>query len=219
MVRRSNEDWLWALQEPATEAHAEALQDLRDFLLRAVLVYLSQRRSDLAGWSRQDVRDLAEDLAQESLIEIDAKVGTFRGDSQFTTWAFRFVINRAATELRRKRYRNLSLDDLREDELVAFQNLLYDREKSVQDEPARLAERRQFVALLQDIIRKRLTERQRFAIVGVYWQERSMDQVAEALGLDRNALYKLLHDARKRIKDELLARHLSQGDILAIFEN
>lgn len=165
------------------------------------------------------MRDLAEDLAQESLIEINAKVGTFRGDSRFTTWAFRFVINRAATELRRKRYRNLSLDDLREDELVAFQNLLYDRDKSTEGEPERLAERRQFIAMLREIVQKRLTDRQRVAIVGVYWQERSMDEVAEALGLDRNGLYKLLHDARKRIKDELLARHLSQGDILAIFEN
>lgn len=218
MVRRTNEDWQWALGEQATEAHAEALQDLRDFLIRAALVYLSQHRSDLAEWTRQDIRDLAQDLAQDSLLEIRAKLKTFRGESQFTTWAFRFVINRAASELRRKRYRNLSLDDLREDELVAFQTLVYDQDAAAGSEPERLAERRMLADILREIITRNLTERQRAAIVGVYWRGHSMDEVALALGLDRNALYKLLHDARKKIKEQLLARRLSQGDVLGPFE-
>ncbi len=216
MATRSNEDWLRALSEKPGEAQADALQDLRDFLLRAVLVYLSLHRGDLAGWGRQAVRDLAEDLAQETLIEIRASLGSFRGESRFTTWAYRFVINRAASELRRQRYQNLSLDQIREEEPAAvFQAIINDRDKV---EPEQLAEQHYYLGLLRDIIDTELSERQRAAIIGVHLQGRSMDEVALSLGLTRNALYKLLHDARKRLKALLLARHLSEGDILAAFQ-
>jgi RNA polymerase sigma-70 factor (ECF subfamily) len=82
-----------------------------------------------------------------------------------------------------------------------------------------MAERRQYLTLLRDIIERGLNERQRAAIVGVHIQGLSMDEVAAALGLNRNALYKLLHDARKRIKARLQAQHLTEGDILAAFQD
>ena len=216
MNSRSNQDWVWALTEQPGEAQSEALQDLQGFLLRAVLVYLSQHRSELAGWSREDVRSLAEDLAQEALLEIRENLSSFKGEAKFTTWAYRFVINRAASELRRRHYHNLSLDQLREEEPVLFQALLLEQGTI---EPERLAERRNYLILLRDIIEHELNERQRAAIVGVHVQGRSMDEVAAALGLNRNALYKLLHDARKRIKARLQAQHLTEGDILAAFED
>ena len=216
MVHRSNEDWLQALSEQPGEAQAEALQDLRDFLLRAVLVYISLHRSDLAGWSRRAVRDLAEDLTQDALMEIRASLGSFRSESKFTTWAYRFVINRAASELRRQRYQNTSLDRIREEEPAVFEAVLSDKEKV---DPEQLAERRYYLGLLRDIIQTELSERQRTALIAVHWQGRSMDEVAAGLGLTRNALYKLLHDARKRLKTCLLERHLSEGDILAAFQD
>ena len=216
MANRSNEDWLRTLSEQPGEAHAEALQDLRDFLLRAVLVYLSLHRSDLAGWSRQAVRDLAEDLAQDALMDIRASLASFRGESKFTTWAYRFVINRAASELRQQHYQNLSLDRLREEEPALFQDVLTDREARRID-PEQLAEQRDYLDLLREIIETELSARQRTALVAIHWQGRSMDEVAASLDLTRNALYKLLHDARKRLQARLLARHLSEGDILAAF--
>ncbi len=215
MVNRSNEDWLRALSEKPGEAQAEALQDLRDFLVRAVLVYLSLHRTELAGWSREDVRGLAEDLAQEALLDIRANLESFRGDSKFTTWAYRFVINRAASELRRRRYQNQSLDRLREQEPALFQAILSDQDRV---EPEQLADQRYYLDLLREIIETELSERQRTALIAVHWHGRSMDEVAEMMGLTRNALYKLLHDARKRIKASLQARHLSEGDILAPFQ-
>ncbi len=216
MADRSNDEWIWALSEQSIEARAEALQDLRDFLLRAVLVYLSLHRSELIDWSRQAIYDLAEDLTQDALVEIREHVSGFRGESKFTTWAYRFVINRAASELRRQRYHDVSLDRLQDEEpLGLFQAINEEREKL---DPDRMAERRQYLALLQEIITTELTERQRAALIGVYGQGLAMDEVAEALGVNRNALYKLLHDARQRLKAALLARHLSEGDILAAFE-
>ncbi|HET7089403.1 MAG TPA: RNA polymerase sigma factor [Anaerolineae bacterium] len=215
MVNRSNEDWLRALSEQPGEAQAEALQDLRDFLVRAVLVYLSLHRTELVNWSREDVRGLAEDLAQDALIEIRASLDSFRGDSKFTTWAYRFVINRAASELRRRRYQNQSLDGLREQEPALFQAILSDQDRV---EPEQLADQRYYLDLLREIIETELSERQRTALIAIHWHGRSMDEVAEMMDLTRNALYKLLHDARKRIKASLQARHLSGGDILAPFQ-
>jgi RNA polymerase sigma-70 factor (ECF subfamily) len=216
MADRSNDEWVWALSEQSIEARAEALQDLRDFLLRAVLVYLSLHRSELAGWSRQAVHDLAEDFTQDALLEIRERLDSFRGESKFTTWAYRFVINRAASELRRQRYHDVSLDRLHDEEPAGlFHAISEEREKL---DPERLAERRHYLNLLYEVISTELSERQRTALVAVYGQGQSMDEVAAALGISRNALYKLLHDARRRLKASLLARHLSEGDILAAFE-
>ncbi len=216
MSPRSNEEWMWALTEQPGEVQSDALRDLHDFLLRAVLVYLSQHRSELASWSRDDVHRMAEDLAQEALLEVRDSLSSFKGESKFTTWAYRFVINRAASELRRRHYQNVSLDQLLEDEPALFQALLPEQGAV---EPERMAERRHYLRLLREIIERDLNERQRAAIVGVHVRGLPMDEVAEALGVNRNALYKLLHDARKRLKARLHAQHLTEGDILAAFQD
>ncbi len=216
MNTRTNAEWAHALSDPPGEANREALQDLHNFLVRAGLVYLSQNRVEVKTLGRDAVRALAEDMAQEALLEIQADLNNFRGEAKFTTWACRFVINRAASELRRRRYRDVSLDGLREDDPAIFQSLLADRTTG---EPEHLAEQRDYLALLQQIVLHDLSDRQREAVVGVHWQGRPMGEVAEQLGLDRNALYKLLHDARKRIKARLLIEHLTAGDILAAFED
>jgi len=217
MANRSNEEWQQALAEPSGEARAEALTDLHDFLLRAALTYLSLQRGELAGWNQADVRSLAEDLAQDALLEIDRNLASFRGESKFTTWAYRFVINRAASELRRQHYRDLSLDQLRDEDAAAFFHTIASNRDKV--EPEQLVNQRYYLNLLREIITTELTERQRLALIAVHWQGRSMDEVAGALGLTRNALYKLLHDTRQRIKARLAAHHLSEGDILAAFED
>jgi RNA polymerase sigma-70 factor (ECF subfamily) len=217
MAERSNEQWIWALSERSSEAQGEALHDLHDFLLRAVLTYLAAQRSELNGWSQSDVRGLAEDLAQDALLEITRSLKSFRGEAKFTTWAYRFVINRAVSELRRQRYRNVSLDQLRDEQGSSlFQAVITDRDKL---EPEQLADQRYYLNLIRDIIESELNERQRIAFLAVYWQGRSMDEVAATLGLTRNALYKLLYDARQRLKARLLARHLSENDILSAFED
>ncbi|MFQ5408325.1 MAG: RNA polymerase sigma factor [Anaerolineales bacterium] len=214
MTSRSTDEWLATLRSENPADREAALLDLREFLLRAAIVYLDTRRGDLRDWSPADVRSLAEELTQQSVVDVEAQLDSFRGEARFTTWAYRFVVNRAATELRRRRYRDISLDWLREEGSHAVRRAL------AQDEavdPARAAEQQNYVELLYDIIAHRLTERQRLAIVSVYLMEVPMDSVAETLGLSRNSLYKLLHDGRKAIKRELLARHLTQGDLLTAF--
>jgi RNA polymerase sigma-70 factor, ECF subfamily len=215
MNTRSNEEWLEALAGPPGERQNAALVELRDYLLRAVLVYFSSYRNELAGWDRQAVYDLAEDLTQEALVRILDSLDGFQGKSRFTTWAYRFVINQAASELRRQRYRDVSLDRLQEAESVTFQELLAGQ---AEVDPEQQVEQRDYLHLLYEIIRQELNERQRLAIVGVYLLGYPMDQVARVLGLNRNALYKLLYDARRRLKSCLLEHHLTRSDILAAFD-
>jgi len=218
MAARSNADWVEALSEAEGETLSQALQDLRGFLVRATLVYLTQHRSELALWSQADILQLAEDCAQDALLEIRAQISTFRGEAKFTTWAYRFVINRAASELRRQRYRNVSLDWLNDDVPSLLQKMVTLGTRAEPVEPEHLVEQQAYLQLLANIISAELSDRQRLAVIGVLWEGRSMEEVAAVLGLTRNALYKLLHDARKRIKAKLAEHYLTEGDILAAFE-
>ena len=215
MISRTNEQWLQALKEPG-EQQIEALEALRDYLMRAILVYLHKHRGDLTYWSSSDIHQFAEDMSQDALLAIRQKLDTFRGDSKFTTWAYRFAINITAGELRRSRYRDLSLEGVQEQEALILADIFRDTQNVG---PGVATERQAFIDLLGRIIREELTERQRLAILAVHFQERSMQEVAEKMGINRNALYKLLHDARKRIKSQLQARSISSGEVMALFES
>src|SRR5262245_41321289 len=119
----SNEEWLQLLSGRSSTAKDEAIAQLRDYLVRSVLVYLASQREELTHWTRQTIREFAEDVAQDALLDILGSLETFRGESRFTTWAYRFAINEAASELRRRRYRDLSLDQLLEGASL-FESLL-----------------------------------------------------------------------------------------------
>ena len=215
MKSRTNEEWLQDLRRPG-QNRDDALTQLRDYLLRAVLVYLKRRRSDLSGWTADKLRHFAEDMVQEAILDIEDNLGQFRGDSKFTTWTYRFVINRAAGELRRSRYSDYSLESLQEEEHAFFSAVIAE---SPEASPEEQVEQREMVDLLLEMMHLGLTTRQREAIVRVHFQGQSMERVAEQLNINRNALYKLLYDARQKLKAELEARHLSVGDILAPFED
>src|SRR4051794_28673474 len=157
MSLRSNEEWLQVLNERDSVAKEEALLELQDFLMRSILVYLSLHRDQLTHWSRQAIYELAEDLAQDSLLDILNSLDTFRGESRFTTWAYRFGVNRAASELRHRRYRNLSLDRLLEEETSALQALLMTGKRQSQEQQS---EQHTYIELLHTLIDTRLTERE-----------------------------------------------------------
>lgn len=214
MIKRTNEEWLHALKQPGDEQR-EALEDLREYLFRAVFVYLRDRRRDLADFAHSDLREMAQDFAQEAVMAVQDSLEKFRGDSKFTTWTYRFVINIAASELRRRRYGFLSFENLAEQEAEALMSLT---EQHSSLDPDLAAERQDFLNLLLQIIHNELSDRQRQAIVAVHFQGHSIREVAEQLETTPNTLYKILHDARKKIKARLLAHHLGEGDILALFE-
>jgi len=215
MVRRTNAEWLNALQQPG-EAQDEAFQTLREYLRRAVFVYLRDRRPELSRVPLGDLHEMAEDFAQDALLAIRRNLDSFRGDARFTTWAYRFVINEAATELRRRNYRNMSLDMMLEEGTAVIQSLAT---SPLPSDPSQAAARKQFIEQLLDIIDEDLNERQKTAVLGVHFQSLSMQEVAEILETSPNTVYKMLHDARKKIKARLTALHLGKGDILALFDD
>jgi len=215
MVRRTNAEWLAALQQSG-KAQTEAYQDLREYLRRVVLVYLRDRRPELSRLPLGDLYEMAEDFAQNALLAVLNNLSEFRGDARFTTWAYRFVINEAAAELRRRQYRNMSLDQLLEEGTAVIQSLAASPPSS---DPGQAAARQEFIQQLLEIIDEALSERQKTAVLAVHFQSMSMQEVAEILETTPNTVYKMLHDARKKIKARLIALHLGPGDILALFDD
>lgn len=211
-MSRSNAEWLAALGDEETQA--EALADLREYLLRAVFVYLSRHRADLTDLDWRELEHLAEDSTQEALLQILAKLDTFRGESKFTTWVYRFVINIVAGELRLHRWRTLSMEMLLSEQEIPLSTFLSDLEAP---DPETAAARNQILDLIHQIISEELTERQRFALINVHFQGVPMAEVARHLNSTSNNVYKLLHDARKKLKKSLQRHRYSEADVLAIF--
>jgi RNA polymerase sigma-70 factor (ECF subfamily) len=210
---RNNAQWLADLGDD--ETRAAALADLRDYLLRAVYLYLDRHRSDVADLDRHELRQLAEDFSQEALLRIMAYLDTFRAESKFTTWAYRFVINIAAGELRLHRWRTLSLEALASESEIRGSPLLADVEAP---DPETRAAREQILDVIREIIEEDLTERQRIALVMVHFRGVPTTVVADRLGTTPNAVYKLVHDARRKLKQGLVQRHYTEADVIAIFE-
>jgi RNA polymerase sigma-70 factor (ECF subfamily) len=209
---RSNEEWLADLGNSQTQA--TALSDLREYLLRAVFSYLNRHRADLTHLDQQELEQLAEDFCQEALLLILEKLDTFRGESKFTTWAYRFVINVAAGELRLYRWRTLSIEALAGEQDIPLFTFISDQSAP---DPETIAARNQILELLYQIIDHDLTQLQRFALISVHFQGVPVPVVARQLDSTPNSVYKLVHDARKKIKKGLQQHHYSESDVLAIF--
>lgn len=205
MKDRTNQEWLSDLRGPA---QSEALADLRAFLVRGLGYALS---------SRSDVDDEnIEDFAQDALLRILDNLHTFRGESKFTTWAQKIAVNVAFTELRRRRWQDVSLDEITDAQGLDFvPDMMIDRSAG----PDQQAVQHIFLETLKRLIASELTEKQRQALVAVQLQGMPLEEVARRMGTNRNAMYKLMHDARKRLKKKMEAEGLSPQDVLAAFGN
>jgi RNA polymerase sigma-70 factor (ECF subfamily) len=199
---RDNETWLAHLGSTGPDQQA-ALSDLRDALLGGLRRALSHRAS--AG------AEFLEDVVQDALMRILERLPQFEGRSRFLTWAMSVAIRVAMSELRRRRWKDVSLDDV-----IADADITPGR--AVDDEPAPDTqwEREAILGAMHEVIRNDLTEKQRAALLA---ELRGMpqDEIARHLGSNRNALYKLTHDARKRLKRGLEAAGFAAEDIGAAF--
>lgn len=211
---RTNEEWLDALRADGRRRDL-ALLELREYLLRAVLVYLTRHRSDLAVFDYQELRQFAEDWAQQSLIQVLDSLDSFRGDSKFTTWAYRVAVNLAAAELRRKRWENLSLEGLTESESPDIGL----REDTSAPAPESTVTRAQVWASIESVIENDLTERQRTALTQIVLEGVPVEVVADQLHTNRNNIYKIVHDARRKLKRGLEARDWTEDEILRAFQD
>ncbi len=202
MTERSNEQWLAELRGPERD---RALADLRAVLVRGL-------RVALRGRVRQGLNEAAEDFAQEALIKITANLDTFRGESQFTTWAQKIAVRTASTELRRKRWRDVSLQEVLDS--YGTRSGESGRLADEQPTPEQLTMRSTMVATVRRFVDDELTDKQREAIVAVMFEGMPQEEAARRMGTNRNALYKLMHDARTRLKKRMEAEGLSAHDVL-----
>ena len=153
------------------------------------------------------------DFAQEALIKIVSNLDSFRGESRFTTWANKIAMNVALTELKRRRWRDVSLQDLLDRRTATGRGLA-----DPQLTPEQIAFQNMVLAKLCRTIAEELTDRQREAVVAVILEGMPIAEVARRMGTNQNALYKLLYDARKKLKLRMEAAGLSPQDVLAAFE-
>ena len=202
MQERTNEQWLTELRGPNPN---EALSDLYDLLVRGLRAALGGR----AGGVDANI----EDFAQEALIKIMSNLDSFRGESRFTTWAKKIAMNVALTELKRRRWRDVSLEDLLARRTATGRGLA-----NPQLTPEQVAFQNMVLAKLRGIIDEELTDKQREAVVAVMLEGMPIAEVARRMGTNQNALYKLLHDARKKLKLRMEAEGLSPQEVLAAFD-
>jgi RNA polymerase sigma-70 factor (ECF subfamily) len=212
---RTNDQWVQDLTAEGTRQEA-ALADLRNLLLRAALYFFSRNLGDFAGLGHDEILQRAEDCAQDALIALIAHLSDFRGDSKFTTWAYKFAINKALMSARRERWKGVSLDELTSPARSNYlEQILQDRSDAVAPEQSSLQDEiRQIVGKL---IERDLTEKQRQVLVMMVFNDVPMDEVVRHLGANRNAIYKILHDARRKLKNGLEAQGFEIGEALNLF--
>ena len=194
----SNDQWLVALRGPTRD---EALAELRVVLMRGLKAVL--------GGQASRVESSVEDFVQEALIKILDNLDSFRGECHFTTWAQKICVRTAFAEMRRSRWRDVSLDEVisqPEGSTAADPQL----------DPARAVTQTMIMDKFRRFIDEELTDRQRTALLAALGGM-PLEAVADRMNTNRNALYKLLHDARKRLRRRMSAEMLSPQDVLGAF--
>jgi RNA polymerase sigma-70 factor (ECF subfamily) len=202
-VTQNEINWVAALRGTDSAEQAAAVRELRGLLHAGLRVALT---------GRSDVSEAhLEDFAQESLLHVLDRLDQFQGRSKFTTWAQAIALNVAFTELRRKRWQDVSLDALMADgERLAEPAMIADDVLGADEDRTRL------VAVLRHAIENDLTPKQRAAILGEL-RELPFDQIVELLGTSRSAAYKMLHDARRALKQRLHEAGITGADIQNAF--
>ncbi len=208
---RSNQEWKQDLgnKGPVREA---ALVDLREIVAKGLPYALSHWLSS----TDPHFEALVEESTQETLLKVLSSLHQFEGRSKFTTWVFKIAVRVAISELRRKRWKDTSLDDLLTGENALERvGLMAD----VAPGPENVVEQSDILSRLERILSESLTEKQRNAIIAIRIHDIPIEEVARKMGMTRNALYKLLHDARLNVKRRMAEQGITTEEALAVFKN
>ncbi len=207
---RTNEQWIIELQA-AGPAQDVALADLRVILKNG----LQRGLIGQVDTNAPEFDTLTEDFVQEALLKILDNLDSFAGRSRFTTWAHKITVNVGLTELRRKRWKDSSLEQLTEsDEGDYTPSFTADDAPTPEDS----AEQSELMAYVARIIDEELTDKQRTAMTAAVLEGQPLSEVAHMMGSNQNALYKLIFDARQRLKRRLEADGLSPEALFTTFE-
>ena len=198
-------DWLRRLSAGAGARRQQAERDLHARLVRIALAEVS-RRSASTPVTGPELTDVAHQAADDAMLAILAKIADFRGESRFITWAYRFVILEVSSKLGRHYWRNppVTLD-------AAQWERLPDR---LGIDPEEHAVSAGILAEVRRVVEDELTAHQRRVFVAVVVDGIPLDALAARLSLQRNAIYKVIFDARRKIRRALVANgYLEDGGL------
>jgi RNA polymerase sigma-70 factor (ECF subfamily) len=192
-------EWLSSLRaEGATRD--EAIARLHALLLRAARFEVGRRQAALPHLRGSELDDIATEAADDALMSVLKRLDDFRGASRFTTWVYKFALLEAAVKLRKRAWQGRE---------VPLEPESWGLFPSATLEPDREVEQGELLTALQDAIREVLTPHQRRVLVALALNGVPIDVLAERLGTTRGALYKTLHDARRKLRDHLAAQGLA----------
>jgi len=194
--------WLRALCADGAERESGYAR-LHARLLRTVYGELN-RRGAHSRIPRPELEDLAHEAAADALVSIRRRLPEFRGESRFTTWAYKFAIFEVSAKLGRhyRRAQPISLDAEEWDRLPGNFNL----------DPACQSEWRELVAALREAVDTSLSEHQRRVFAAIVLNAVPLDALVQELGTNRNAIYKTLYDVRRKLRARLAADGHLTGD-------
>ena len=185
--------WVQGLRASGN-AHEECVAALHAVLLRVARHEVARRAGSLQ-LRGPELEDVAQQATDDALMAIRAKVAGFRGESRFTTWAFRFVMFEVSTKMGRHFWR---------ERRATWDEEMWEKLPALVDSPETHGEQRELFAALRRAIDHDLTALQRRVFVAIALNEVPMDAFARELGVSRNAVYKTLFDARRRLRVSLL---------------
>lgn len=187
------EEWHLDLQAQGARGE-EAVAHLHGLLLRAARFEVFRRSGSLPQLSAVELDELAQDAADDAAVSVLRRLGDFRGESSFRTWAYKFALLEAAVKVRRRAWRDREVTL----EPEHWENLAHAGPGPVDD-----AESGALLEAVREGIRTALTPRQRQVLVATVLEGVPIDVLADRLGSNRNALYKMLHDARRRLREHV----------------
>jgi RNA polymerase sigma-70 factor (ECF subfamily) len=197
------EAWIARLRSQGA-GRDQAVAELHELLLRAARFEIGRRRATLPHLRGGDFDDIALQSANDALMAVLGKLDDYRGESRFTTWAYKFALFEAAAKLRRRAWQG------REAPLEPQSWSFFDDRSSSPEEEA---ERGELLATIRRGIDDSLTARQRAVLVAVAINGVPIDVMAERLATSRGAVYKTLHDARRKLRARLEREGLAPSGI------
>lgn len=193
LIDPESREWLRCLRADGT-VRDDAVSRLHALLLGAARFEVARRRPKLPHLRGNELDDIALEAANDALISVLGRLDDFRGLSRFTTWVYKFALLEAAVKLRRRAWQGRE---------VPIEPGSWDLFSSAGLQPDQEAEQTELMGVTQHLIRKSLSPHQRRVLVGLALNGVPIDVLAERLNTTRGALYKTLHDARRKLRQEL----------------
>ncbi len=193
-------EWLATLRSSDARTHAEAVGRLHELLLRAARFEVRRRAAAARHVGREQLDDVAHQSAHDALVAVLAKLDSYRGESRFTTWAYKFALLEAGVKMRRRAWNEREIT-LAAEGWPAFADPA--------PSPHHDAQMAELLGAIGEAIADDLTPHQREVLVAITLDDVPIDVLAERLQTTRGALYKTLHDARRRLRSCLAARGLN----------